>query len=121
MPLLALTLSPWINRKLKSFVFSDTCTGSGNEFQCWDGTCVARAKLCDRNYDCPSYDDELNCEAFDLTNACTSNTDFACFDNTDCIVYTKLCDGVNDCADGSDENGCNPPGKNNSGNVDFGI
>ncbi len=90
--------------------FSDTCAGANQEFQCWDGSCVAMGSLCDAIYDCPSYEDELNCVVLDTFNLCTSPSEFACFDGSNCLSYTQLCDGVTHCSDASDENGCNPPG-----------
>ena len=69
----------------------------GNLFQCSDGMCISKARVCDGVADCGNSEDEQNC-------TCGENM-YACADKS-CISLSLFCDFRVDCADGSDESLC---------------
>ncbi|CAK1588065.1 unnamed protein product [Parnassius mnemosyne] len=75
---------------------SQTC--GADDFRCNNGRCIEGSRRCDRVVDCPSQEDEQNCE-------CRSN-EFRCVSDGFCIESRKRCDGVNHCIDNSDEIDC---------------
>lgn len=79
-------------------------------YMCKDNrTCISYSARCDGHYDCPSDDDELNCDhyvAHHEETACTKD-EFKCTSDGTCLPLEIVCDGIKHCFDGSDENlGC---------------
>lgn len=75
-------------------------TGNPNTFKCKsDEIFINFAYVCDKNMDCPSGDDEKNCDYH------PSNF-FYCQGDNKTVNYLRVCDHIEDCADGSDERFC---------------
>ncbi|XP_076274083.1 sortilin-related receptor-like [Rhynchophorus ferrugineus] len=72
-----------------------------NQFQCETGECISSAWVCDTSYDCPSGEDEQNCNSTKV--ACN---EFKCRIDGSCILNTQVCDTVFDCPDKTDELSC---------------
>ncbi|CAG4984199.1 unnamed protein product [Parnassius apollo] len=81
---------------IRAQLFRQTC--GADDFRCNNGRCIEGSRRCDRVVDCPSQEDEQNCE-------CRSN-EFRCVSDGFCIESRKRCDGVNHCTDNSDEIDC---------------
>ncbi|XP_063725507.1 low-density lipoprotein receptor-related protein 1B-like [Symsagittifera roscoffensis] len=82
-----------------------TCTPA--QFLCDDGSCIADTLLCDNNKDCPTMEDEANCD-----DSC-ANDEYVCPITGLCLqldtpyaapaIVTKICDKKNDCGAYEDE------------------
>ncbi|XP_020715459.1 putative vitellogenin receptor isoform X2 [Ceratitis capitata] len=75
----------------------------GDHFECRDGSCILREKMCDGRHDCPDSSDELNCEK----KMCRKPNWFKCA-NADgpCLSSELVCNGVENCPGGEDELEC---------------
>ena len=62
---------------------------SGNKFSCANGQCIQRSYVCDSDHDCPTGEDEVNCELTTCPSGYTRCTTGRCIPN-----YWK-CDGGN--------------------------
>ena len=77
-----------------------------HRFQCSNGRCIAKKRVCDFLDDCGDSSDELNCPC--------RNNQLTCA-NGNCVDAPWICDGDDDCGDGTDELNCysstSSPGK----------
>lgn len=94
-------------------MFCDICAFLGcdapDRFKCKDGTCVPSSVRCDGHYNCPTKDDEDNCDDHkaNYKSPQCAEDEFKCNDNGSCIPFELFCDKTNHCLDGSDETiGC---------------
>lgn len=72
------------------------CPPCGEALPC-DGSCTDVSNACNGTVECPSGEDEAQCNS----GACRAGQ-LACTDGT-CIEFYQFCDGTNDCAAGEDE------------------
>lgn len=76
-------------------------------YLCKDNTtCISIHAKCDGHFDCPSDDDEDQCEDFVPHHEVTQCTkdEFKCTSNDGvCLPLELVCDGTKHCLDGSDE------------------
>merc|ERR1712098_1666 len=76
------------------------CTGG--KWQCKNGSCVLREKVCDTVEDCEDGSDEAEvCQV--LESGQCPHFLFSCHDNKQCISQVKVGNDIKDCQDGSDE------------------
>lgn len=68
-----------------------------HRFQCSNGRCIAKKRVCDFLDDCGDNSDELNCPC--------RNNQLTCA-NGNCVDVPWICDGDDDCGDGTDELNC---------------
>ncbi|XP_067041460.1 tolloid-like protein 1 [Acropora muricata] len=68
-----------------------------HRFQCSNGRCIAKKRVCDFLDDCGDSSDELNCPC--------RNNQLTCA-NGNCVDAPWICDGDDDCGDGTDELNC---------------
>ncbi|CAG0918395.1 unnamed protein product [Notodromas monacha] len=72
---------------------------SETQFQCKNGDCVDKRRVCDSVPDCTDGSDEESCKCAD--------DEFRCVSDGKCIPMDLRCDSILlDCDDGSDEEGC---------------
>ena len=87
-----------------------------SHYECGDGLCIVREKVCDRVSDCRTGEDELDCgsgngntgvdgKTPNLPNLKCQSHEFPCYNSTVCAV---MCDGIDTC--GFDERNCNEIG-----------
>jgi len=90
-------------------------------FQCYDGTCVHTAWVCDGGQDCKTGEDEDEEMCRDKMRCL--HDQFKCADQAstgsgltggapNCVPVSSLCNGTAECADGSDEMNCYAAGDN---------
>lgn len=86
-----------------------------NKFKCaGSAICIPNSYLCDNEKDCPSGDDENNCnETLDLIESKCNSNEFQCSkplrNSTSykmCIPKHWACDGYEDCVNKEDEKDC---------------
>ncbi|XP_069108205.1 very low-density lipoprotein receptor-like [Argopecten irradians] len=89
------------------------CMCDTSQFQCKSGLCIARQFRCDRDMDCPDWDDEVGCNmTCDNLEMFPYEEDVVpCNTTSQCILSSWKCDGNKDCWDGSDENYCDNSSK----------
>ncbi|XP_025205329.1 vitellogenin receptor [Melanaphis sacchari] len=84
------------------FIGNKDC--SKYEFNCGNGTCINKTRLCDGVKDCSDNGaDEVDC---DFMKNCLAPDFFKCDDNSKCLPIEFLCDKSYECPDKSDEHHC---------------
>ncbi|XP_067041502.1 suppressor of tumorigenicity 14 protein-like [Acropora muricata] len=68
-----------------------------HRFQCSNGRCIPKKRVCDFLDDCGDSSDELNCPCHNNQLTCANGT---------CLDALWICDGDDDCGDGTDELNC---------------
>lgn len=68
-------------------------------------TCISHNTRCDGHFDCPTDDDEDNCDHYVSHHEVTecSRDEFKCTSDGVCLPLELVCDGTKQCFDGSDE------------------
>ncbi len=64
------------------------------KFKCAESYCLPMHRVCDGTYDCPSGDDEVDCDQFRCDSLYCGGV---------CLSAEHFCDGLKDCPDGDDE------------------
>ena len=70
------------------------------QYKCIESYCIPTRKLCDGMVDCPSGEDEENCD----TLSCPGH--LRCSQSAFCVPPHEVCDGKRHCPRGDDENFC---------------
>ncbi|GFY18745.1 uncharacterized protein TNCV_2399651 [Trichonephila clavipes] len=98
-----LSISETVRRRL--FRLNDEC--NFDQYQCLNGVCVSRNKLCNGRNDCGDNSDEQYCST---SGSCPKHREFLCDRNynsySKCIPTSWKCDGIKDCTYGTDEREC---------------
>ena len=71
--------------------------GCPRAFKCPDSYCIPLRQVCDGRIDCPSGDNEVNCELLQCTGL------FQCRQSARCLPPWDICDGIVHCTDFMDD------------------